>query len=123
MTKIVLALTLFFSFGVLAQSKREADPCVVAKEWRLEVCRFAEANLKHSAWGFEHGKQDYLLAKDLAAADGHAIDDDTLFAASLLHDMGLFLTKKRASITLFDPLRWWLQYWILQVSQWKSWKV
>lgn len=88
MEKIVLVWVLLFSFSGLARSA--TDPCVSASGWKLEVCRFAEKNLQHPAWGFEHGKQDYLLAKELAEADDHAVDDDTLFAASLLHDMGAF---------------------------------
>jgi HD superfamily phosphodiesterase len=54
------------------------------------VQRFARANLKHPAWGFSHSVRDYELAKDLAAADGVALDDDVLYAAAYLHDVAAF---------------------------------
>ena len=38
-------------------------------DWRAAVHRFAEANLKHPAWGLSHFVRDYELAKELAAAD------------------------------------------------------
>ncbi|MCB0405305.1 MAG: HD domain-containing protein [Bdellovibrionales bacterium] len=90
MKKIILVFVSVFSLSLSARGDKTADPCSEVSSWRLEVCRFAEANLKHSAWGFEHGKQDYLLAKDLAEADRHSVDDEVLFAAALLHDMGAF---------------------------------
>jgi len=51
-------------------------------DWRAAVHRFAEANLKHPAWGLSHSVRDYELAKELAAADGVTLDDDVLYAAS-----------------------------------------
>lgn len=82
------------SFFLLALSFSQvtyaADPCEAAKGWREAVCSFAKTNLQHSAWGFEHGKRDYLLASKLAQEDKRSVDDDVLFAAAMLHDMGAF---------------------------------
>jgi len=67
-----------------------ADPCATETEWRKALCAFAETNLKHTAWGYEHSKRDYLLASDLARDERIDIDDDVLFAAAMLHDVGGF---------------------------------
>jgi HD superfamily phosphodiesterase len=56
-------------------------------DWRVSVRKFAEANLKHPAWGASHSQRDYELAKQLAAADRVTLDDDVLYAAAYLHDV------------------------------------
>lgn len=58
--------------------------------WREKVRHFAEANFRHPAWGYSHSVRDYDLARQLAATDGVALDDDVLFAAAMLHDMAAF---------------------------------
>ena len=50
----------------------------------------ALSHFKNPAWGYSHCLRDYALAKELAAADHAAIDDDVLFAAAYLHDMAAF---------------------------------
>lgn len=59
-------------------------------DWRAAVRRFAEENLKHPAWGASHSLRNYRLAKELAAVDGVAVDDDVLYAAAYLHDVAAF---------------------------------
>lgn len=58
--------------------------------WRRDVYDFTRDNLEHSAWGLAHAERDYLLAKELAAKSHLKVDDDVLFAAAFLHDMGGF---------------------------------
>ena len=67
-------------------------------DWRAAVHRFAEANLKHPAWGLSHSVRDYELAKELAAADGVTLDDDVLYAASYLHDVAAFAPWTKAGV-------------------------
>jgi len=67
-------------------------------DWRTAVHRFAEANLKHPAWGLSHSVRDYELAKELAAADGVTLDDDVLYAASYLHDVAAFAPWTKAGV-------------------------
>jgi uncharacterized protein len=68
-----------------------AAPTIERKgDWRAAVHRFAEANLKHPAWGLSHSVRDYELAKELAAADQVTVDDDVLYAAAYLHDVAAF---------------------------------
>ena len=58
--------------------------------WRTNVREFAMANFRHPAWGASHAARDYSLAVKLAAADKVQLDDDVLYAAAWLHDMGAF---------------------------------
>jgi len=67
-------------------------------DWRAAVHRFAEANLKHPAWGLSHSVRDYELAKELAAADGVKLDDDVLYAASYLHDVAAFEPWRKPNV-------------------------
>ena len=57
-------------------------------DWRDHVRAFAEAHLRHTAWGPAHGRRDYALTLALARAEGIAVDTDALYAAAYLHDMG-----------------------------------
>jgi HD superfamily phosphodiesterase len=54
------------------------------------VRELAVSHFKNPAWGYSHCLRDYALARELAAADHIALDDDVLFAASYLHDMAAF---------------------------------
>jgi uncharacterized protein len=68
----------------------ENPAATAAAPWRDAVRRFAEQHLEHSAWGTAHARRDYDLARRLAAAEGVTVDDDVLWAAAWLHDMGAF---------------------------------
>jgi HD superfamily phosphodiesterase len=76
----------------LAACARAGDPPTIARtgDWRADVHRFVEANLKHPAWGLSHSVRNYELAKELAAADQVTLDDDVLYAAAYLHDVAAF---------------------------------
>ena len=67
-----------------------AQPAAAAQDWRATVRELAASHFKNPAWGYSHCLRDYALAKELAAADHAALDDDVLFAASFLHDMAAF---------------------------------
>lgn len=72
----------------------EQQPAVAdsaaAPGWRAIVREFAMAKFRHPAWGASHAARDYFLALKLAAADKVKLDDDVLYAAAWLHDMGAF---------------------------------
>lgn len=70
--------------------------------WRLTVRRFAEEHLQHPAWGLSHSQRDYELARELAAADHVAIDDDVLYAAAYLHDVAAFAPYERQGVDHAD---------------------
>jgi HD superfamily phosphodiesterase len=59
-------------------------------DWRGAVRTLAAKHFKNPAWGYSHCRRDYALARELAAADHVALDDDVLFAAAYLHDMAAF---------------------------------
>lgn len=71
-------------------------------EWKQDVYAFTEKNLEHPAWGLAHAERDYLLAKDLAANSDLRVDDDVLFAAAFLHDMGGFDPFKKDGVDHAD---------------------
>jgi uncharacterized protein len=56
--------------------------------WRDSVRAFAETHLQHTAWGPAHARRDYEMTLALARAEGITVDDDALYAAAYLHDMG-----------------------------------
>lgn len=61
-----------------------------AADWRSGLEAFAKAHFRHPAWGWQHSRRDYLVARDLARADGVTVDDDVLFAAAFIHDIAGF---------------------------------
>lgn len=88
MKAVLVTFLVIFSASLSIALEPPKTPCEFATGWRAEVCAFAKANLKHSAWGFEHGMRDYLMAARISQIDELGADDDVLFAAGLLHDMG-----------------------------------
>jgi HD superfamily phosphodiesterase len=72
-----------------AAAAAPAAPATSA-DWHATVRDLAAKQFKNPAWGYSHCLRDYALARELAAADHVAIDDDVLFAASYLHDMAAF---------------------------------
>lgn len=66
------------------------SPIAQGGDWRAAVRSFAEAHLKHPAWGGSHCRRDYELAQALAADDHVTLDDDVLYAAAYLHDVAAF---------------------------------
>jgi hypothetical protein len=67
-----------------------ADGAAADKNWRTTVRELAAEHFKNPAWGYSHSERDYALAKELAARDNVALDDDVLYAAAYLHDIAAF---------------------------------
>ncbi|MFT4888248.1 MAG: hypothetical protein ACJAY7_000612 [Pseudohongiellaceae bacterium] len=84
----VIVFSLYSSFA-LAQPVSKSGIALDAT-WKVAVYEFAKENLAHTAWGVAHYERNYLLGLELAEADSLQIDDDVLFAAAFLHDMGVF---------------------------------
>ncbi|HEX5274108.1 MAG TPA: HD domain-containing protein [Candidatus Rubrimentiphilum sp.] len=82
--------------GALGAGSRAADTSVTATgipldaPWKVTVYQLARSTFKHPAWGWQHSERNYRVALALAQGDGLKVDDDVLFAASFLHDMGAF---------------------------------
>ena len=88
-TPAVLFVIMAGATRLIAAEGSTAQP-VGATDWHTTVRHFAEQHFKNPAWGYSHSQRDYALARELAAADGVALDDDVLFAAAYLHDMAAF---------------------------------
>jgi len=57
--------------------------------WKQKIIELTK-NYTHSAWGFAHFTRVYELSLELAKGNGIKIDEDSLYAASYLHDIGAF---------------------------------
>jgi len=73
-----------------------------AADWRTTVRELAAQHFKNPAWGYSHCMRDYALARELAAADHVALDDDVLFAAAYLHDMAAFAPWEKPKLDHSD---------------------
>ena len=87
---LFITLLLGQSLSALAQKPYSAAGIDLDSTWKQAVYQFAVENLQHSAWGLEHYERNYLVATELAREDSLAIDEEVLFAAAFLHDMGTF---------------------------------
>lgn len=66
--------------------------------WKKELNNFAKKNITHSAWGYGHSERNFQNSILLARAEGIQIDEDVLFAASFLHDVGGLLKFEKPGI-------------------------
>jgi hypothetical protein len=71
-------------------------------DWRAIVSKFAQEHFHNPAWGYSHCRRDYQLARELAAADHVALDDDVLYAAAYLHDMAAFEPWEKSGVDHAD---------------------
>ena len=90
---VVIVATLFISSSAQSSATTAATATITGVEphssdWRTNIRAFAEAHLQHTAWGPAHGRRDYEMTLSLAREEGVTVDDDALYAAAYLHDMG-----------------------------------
>lgn len=85
-----LLLLLSFAFPGSLQAQQTDAGIPLDSQWKLTVYEFVAENQQHTAWGLEHSERDYLLALELAEKENLELDQDVLFAAAFLHDMGAF---------------------------------
>ena len=57
--------------------------------WKSKLLEFVK-NFTHPAWGITHFQRVYELSIQLANMQNADIDEDSLFAAAYLHDIGAF---------------------------------
>ena len=72
--------------------------CINVQE---SIIQFAE-KFQHQAWGINHFQRVYSMSLKLAEAEKVAVDEETIFAAAFLHDMGTFEPFKDPSIDHAD---------------------
>jgi hypothetical protein len=96
---ICLAALLGLQAGAIAASEQSDDD---PPQWRTVIAKFAQEHFKNPAWGYSHSQRDYQLARELAAADRIALDDDVLYAAAYLHDMAAFEPWQKSGVDHAD---------------------
>ena len=77
---LVLGLILAMAEPVIAQTSTKTE------SWREHVTAFTAKLYGQFADG--HNRRDYFWARKLAAIDHVTLDDDVMFAAAYLHDVG-----------------------------------
>jgi HD superfamily phosphodiesterase len=65
--------------------------------WKHRLLASTE-EFKHPAWGVSHSRRVYELSLQLATEQGAPVDQDALFAAAYLHDVGAFEPYKRPGV-------------------------
>lgn len=88
----------FIALQLSSPAFAAVNPCEGAQGWRQQVCEFAKKNLVHFAWGYEHGIRDYQLAMQISEAEKIKVDEEVLFAAGMLHDMGGFAPYEQQGV-------------------------
>ena len=90
--------------------------------WRRQVYAFVIDNGSHPAWGVAHSERDFQLAGRLARNEGIKMDEDALFAAAFLHDIGALpqyfkpdVDHAARSAELAEPL---LRQWGFPMEKW-----
>jgi hypothetical protein len=94
-----LAALLGLQQGAMGASQQ---PSGDSPEWRTVISKFAQEHFKNPAWGYSHSQRDYQMARELAAADHIALDDDVLYAAAYLHDMAAFEPWEKSGVDHAD---------------------
>lgn len=88
---LLIAIGMLAAAPLLAHAADgKSMPQAEAGDWRASARKLAVDHFKNPAWGYSHSERDYALAKELAAEDKVTLDDDVLYAASLLHDIAAF---------------------------------
>ena len=65
--------------------------------WKQQLLAFTE-KLQHPAWGTSHFQRIYELSLQLASEQNIDVDQDALFAAAYLHDIGAFEPYKQPEL-------------------------
>lgn len=87
MNKYFFSLLLLVSATAFAQP-RTATGIVLDAAWKVKLNDFALKNVVHQSWGYPHAERNFQNTLKLAKLENIAVDEDVLFAAALLHDLG-----------------------------------
>jgi len=90
MTCLLSAFGLFPAAAHAAPAVPAATPTGIRLDtaWRQQLYSFLLENGAHPAWGMAHAERNFQTALLLARKEGIEMDEDTLFAAAYLHDIG-----------------------------------
>lgn len=80
---------IILSFSTLALAVTETPTGIpLDTEWKLKLNEFASKHVVHQSWGYPHSERNFQNTLKLAKLEGIKLDEDILFAASFLHDLG-----------------------------------
>lgn len=88
MKKFVIATLLILSSGLSWSVSTTPTGIILDTSWKEKVNEFAVANVIHPSWGYSHAERNFHNTKWIAEKEGFKIDEDVLFAAAFLHDVG-----------------------------------
>jgi HD superfamily phosphodiesterase len=100
--RILRMIGLWAALGVCAGLSQATPTESAAQDWRTVIAQFAQQHFNNPAWGYSHSQRDYRLARELAATDRVALDDDVLYAAAYLHDMAAFEPWEKSGVDHAD---------------------
>jgi len=66
--------------------------------WREYLLVFAEEKFEHPAWGFNHCNRVYNMAMNIAAAENLRVDEESIYGAAYIHDIGAFNPYKKPEV-------------------------
>jgi len=103
----MIRVTVFVLLALATPLSRADEPL----PWRENLERYAKEHLEHPAWGTAHGHRDYKLTLELAHRSQMKVDDDAVFAAAMLHDIGAIegfskpgVEHMARALELIDPI-------------------
>jgi len=106
-------VNLLFAIALAAAVKKPAapPPPPPPPAWRAKIEQYAAAHLEHPAWGLAHARRDYRVTMELARKAGVEVDEEAVFAASWLHDIGAIepfaqpgVEHMARALELIDPI-------------------
>jgi hypothetical protein len=68
--------------------------------WITAIEEALDSDIGMSGAFRDHSRRTWFFARALAEADGAALDDETLYAACLLHDAGLFVVDRKTCFAM-----------------------
>jgi uncharacterized protein len=87
--KYIINCAFFFaSMLAFADGETTLTKIPLNSPWKLALYNFSKEHLKHPAWGLAHSERDYQLAKAILELSHENFDEEILFAASFMHDLG-----------------------------------
>jgi uncharacterized protein len=84
MKKILFSL--IFSFS--AFSATTPTGIALNSEWKIALNDYAVKHVVHQSWGYSHAERNYQKTLELARLENIPVDEEVLFAAAFLHDLG-----------------------------------
>jgi len=124
----ILSLSIVgFSCSMLAakgEPNKTATGIPLDTDWKKSIYSFAQKNVVHPAWGINHSERDYQVTKSIAQNEKLDLDEDVLFAAAFLHDVGGIppyydknIDHAIRSVQVIEPL---LPQWRFPMEKWPA---